>query len=472
MREERDSIGELMVPDEAAYGIHTLRALDNFPVTGERINLYMVKAYLLVKSAAAETNHYLNLLNEEKFQPISHAIDLLLNETDKAIKKESFTIYEKIIVDPFQGGAGTSLNMNINEVIANTALKISGRQYGDYSYIHPIDDVNLFQSTNDTYPTALKVASIYLIRELAESFSALQNALQKKENEFSGIIKLGRTQLQDAVAITLGQEFGAYAQAIARDRWRLYNGEERLRSVNLGGTAVGNNVSAPKEYVLKVNSELKKMTGLPIAKAEDLIDATQNLDVFVEVHGLVKAGACSLIKICNDLRFLSSGPHGCIGEITLPAMQAGSSIMPGKINPVILENAIQVCELIKGYDVIISNLVASGNLELNSFTPLIAHLFLKSLKMLRDVITNLTEKCIMGIEANVGRCRSNLINSSAVAASLINIFGYETIAKIVKEAEEKNILFVELLKQKKILGEKELYGLLAREMGVKDAERS
>jgi aspartate ammonia-lyase len=472
MREEHDSLGKLFVPDEAVYGIHTLRALDNFPVTGERVSLYLIKAYLFVKSAATETNRRLGFLNEEKYQPVIRAIESLLDETEKAIKKESFSIYEKIIVDPYQGGAGTSLNMNINEVIANTALSIMGKKYGDYSFLHPIDDVNLFQSTNDTYPTALKVASIYLLRELAESFSALQNALQKKENEFSGVIKLGRTQLQDAVAITLGQEFGAYAQAIARDRWRMYNCEERLRSVNLGGTAVGNYISAPKEYVLNVCSELKKITGLPIAKAEDLVDATQNLDVFVEVHGLVKTGACSIIKICNDLRLLSSGPHGGIGEIILPAMQAGSSIMPGKINPVILENSIQVCELVKGFDVIISNLAASGNLELNAFTPLIAHLFLKSLEMLRDVIANLAEKCITGIEANVDRCKTNLVNSSAIAASLINIFGYEMIAKIVKEAEEKNMLFVELLKQKKLLGENELYGLLAREMGVHDEKRT
>ena len=472
MREESDSLGKLAVPDEALYGIHTLRALDNFPITGERINLYLIKAYLMVKSAAAETNRKLDLLAEEKFQPISKAIDLLLEETEKAIKKEVFTIYDKIIVDPYQGGAGTSLNMNINEVIANTSLAISGKNFGDYNIINPIDDVNLSQSTNDTYPTALRVASIYLMRELAESYTNLQNALQKKENEFSGIIKLGRTQLQDAVAITLGQEFGAYAQAVARDRWRMYNGEERLRSVNLGGTAVGNYVSATKDYVLTVNSELKKITGLPIAKAEDLIDATQNLDVFVEVHGLVKSGACSIIKICNDLRFMYSGPHGGIGEIILPAMQAGSSIMPGKINPVILENTIQVCELVKGFDVIISNLVASGNLELNAFTPLIAHIFLKSLEMLRDVITNLAEKCILGIEANTERCKSNLINSSAVAASLINIVGYGKVAKIVKEAEEKNISFLELLKQKKLFSEKELYGLIAKEMGVNSAERT
>ena len=472
MREEIDNLGKIDLPENAVYGIHTLRALDNFPITNERINLYLIKAFLMVKKAAAETNHKLGFLPVDKFNPISQAIDSLLDETEKASNKESFSIFDKIIVDPYQGGAGTSLNMNINEVIANTALGIMGKPYGSYDVIHPIDDVNMSQSTNDTYPTALKVASIYLIRELAEAFSILQKYLQEKENEFSGVIKLGRTQLQDAVAITLGQEFGAYAQAIARDRWRLYNGEERLRSVNLGGTAVGNFVAANREYVLSVNNELKKITALPIAKAEDLIDATQNLDVFVEVHGLIKAGASSVIKICQDLRLLSSGPHGGFGEIILPAMQAGSSIMPGKVNPVILENAIQVAELIKGHDAVITNLICAGNLELNAFVPLIAHLFLKSVEMLRDSVQNLALKCIKGIEANVERCRQNLLSSTAVAASLINIFGYDRIAKIVKESEEKGITFIELLKQKKILSEKELIGLISREMGVKNEQRT
>ncbi|MCL5028541.1 MAG: aspartate ammonia-lyase [Bacteroidetes bacterium] len=472
MRKECDSLGMLELTDDAVYGIHTLRALDNFPITGERINLQLIKAYLFVKNAAAETNFKIGLLPKEKYEPIIKAIDLLIGETESAIKKESFGIHEKIIVDPYQGGAGTSLNMNINEVIANLALSYAGKKFGEYNFIHPIDDVNLSQSTNDTYPTALKVASIFLLRELAESFAVLQSSLQKKENEFSNVIKLGRTQLQDAVAITLGQEFGAYAQAIARDRWRLYNAEERLRSVNLGGTAVGNFVSAPKEYVLSVNAELKKITGLPIAKAEDLIDATQNFDVFIEVHGLIKAGACSLIKICNDLRLMSSGPHGGFGEIILPAMQAGSSIMPGKVNPVILENVIQVSELIKGHDVVISNLAASGNFELNAFTPLLAHLFLKSIEMLRDAIHNLSDKCISELRANEERCKQNLLKSSAAAASLINIFGYDSIAKIVNEAESKNLTFIELLKQKKLLTEKELYGLLTREMGIKNEERT
>ncbi|MHB8929624.1 MAG: aspartate ammonia-lyase [Melioribacteraceae bacterium] len=466
MRIEKDSLGELEIADEALYGIHSLRSVNNFPKSGERINPYMIKAFFQVKFAAAETNYKCGLLFKEKYDAIQEAIHELIIETDECIKGNFDSIYEKIIVDPYQGGAGTSLNMNINEVIANTALKIMGKEYGDYSSIDPLDDVNLSQSTNDTFPTALRVASIILLRELADSFARLQNSFQKKEEEFKSVLKLGRTQFQDAVPITLGQEFGAYAQAVARDRWRLYNAEERLRSVNLGGTAVGNSVSATNEYVLNVNSILKKITKLPIAKGEDLIDSTQNLDVFVEVHGLVKAGATSIIKICNDLRFLSSGPNGGINEINLPPKQSGSSIMPGKVNPVILENAIQIAELVKGNDVIISNLVSSGNLELNAFAPLIAHTFLKSLTMLRDSNINMAEKCIEDITANVERCKMNLINSSAIAASLISTFGYETIQELVKYAYENKIPFVKALMKSKLLDEGELFNIISKELGI------
>lgn len=466
MRIEKDSLGELQIPDDALYGIHTLRSINNFPRSGEKINLHLIKAYLQVKLAAAETNYKCGLLLKEKYDLISEAIYELITETDACIKGNLSTIYDKIVVDPYQGGAGTSLNMNINEVIANTALQIAGKKFGDYNYIHPIDDVNMSQSTNDTFPTALKIASINLLRELTDSFATLQNALQKKEEEFKHILKLGRTQYQDAVPITLGQEFGAYAQAIARDRWRLYNAEERLRSVNLGGTAVGNSISTTKEYVLNVNNILKKITKLPIAKSEDLIDATQNLDVFVEVHGLVKAGAVTVIKICNDIRFLSSGPTGGIGEINIPPKQAGSSIMPGKVNPVILENSIQICELVKGHDLIISNIVGNGNLELNPFVPLLAHLFLKSLEMLRDSNINLAKNCIEGITANEERCKLNLINSSAIAASLITTFGYDAIQELVKYSYENKIPFVKALMKSKLLDENQLYQIISKELGI------
>lgn len=466
MRIERDSLGEQNIPRDAYYGIHAFRSSVNFPSCGEKINPYMIKAYLMVKMAAAETNYKCGLLFKEKFDAMEEAIEKLLEETEECIMNGSESIYDKIIVSPYQGGAGTSLNMNINEVIANTSLRILEKPLGDYSSIHPLDEVNMSQSTNDTYTTAFRIASIYLLRELTDSCARLQNALQQKENEFKSILKLGRTEYQDAVPITLGQEFGAYAQAIARDRWRLYNAEERLRSVNLGGTAIGNSVTAVKEYVLNVNTILKKITGLPVAKGEDLIDVTQNLDVFVEVHGLVKAGATSIIKICNDLRFMSCGPRGGIGEISLPAVQAGSSIMPGKVNPVILEHAIQICEMIKGNDVAISNLVSSGHLELNPFLPMISHLFLKSLELLRDANNALADKCIIGITANPEKCKKNLIESSALAASLISTYGYETIQDVVKFSEEKNITFLKALLQSNLVAESDLYNIISRELGI------
>lgn len=467
MRIEKDSIGELQIPQDALYGIHALRSKLNFPSSGEKTNLHLVKAYLQVKLAAAETNSSCNLIDKKKFEFIDEAIENLIDLVDDCIENDKSDFEKLIIVDPYQGGAGTSLNMNINEIIANKALELAGRNYGDYDFIHPLDDVNLSQSTNDTYVTALKMASVNLLRELAESYSVLQRALQNKEEEFKGILKLGRTQFQDAVPISLGQEFGAFAQAIARDRWRLYNAEERLRSVNLGGTAVGNAIAANREYVLKVNSVLKQICGLPIAKGEDLIDTTQNMDVFTEVHGIVTAGVVSVIKICNDLRFLSSGPVGGIGEISLPAKQAGSSIMPGKVNPVILENSIQIAEMVKGHDVMITNLCAAGNLELNAFSPMIAHIFLKSLQMLRDMNINLAENCILGIKANKERCKQNLMNTSAIAATLITRFGYEKIQEILKTGEEKNIRFIDALMDSKIVDEKELMDILSKEVGLK-----
>jgi aspartate ammonia-lyase len=466
MRTEKDSLGRELLPEDAVYGIHTLRSSLNFPFSGEYINAGLIKAYLYVKKAAAVTNYNCGVLDKIKYNYVIEAIDVLIDEADLAEKEEFFSIYDKIIVDPYQGGAGTSLNMNINEVIANTSLKLMGKQQGEYDIINPIDDINLSQSTNDTFITALKVASIKSIRQLSSAYAKLQGEFQRKETELISIIKLGRTQYQDAVPITLGQEFGAYAQAVSRDRWRLYNGEERLRSVNLGGTAVGNSVSADREYVLNVTSELNKLTGLPLAKAEDFIDSTQNLDVFVEVHGLIKSGAVSLIKICNDLRFISSGPHGGIGEILLPELQAGSSIMPGKVNPVILENTIQVCELVKGHDVVISNLVSSGNLELNAFSPLIAHLFLKSADLLKKVIINLSEKCIAGIKADEKKCKEHLMKSSAIAASLINHLGYDRVTEAVKRSEMEKKFFTQILIEQNLLSEEEVFQIVSKELGI------
>jgi len=466
MRKEKDFIGEIELDESTLYGIQTYRALENFPPSGERINPYLIRSYLQVKKAAALTNWKVNLLSNELHPYIDKAIDMLIDETNGLINGESESIFDTIVVDPYQGGAGTSLNMNINEVIANSALIIAGKKPGEYDYIHPLDHVNMSQSTNDTFPTALKMASIELLRELQEVFSALQRELQNKEEEFSGILKLGRTQMQDAVPIALGQEFGSYAQAIARDRWRFYNAEERLRSVNLGGTAIGNSIATNTKYVLSVVNELRNICGLPIAKAEDLIEATQNLDMFVEVHGIVKAGATSIQKFCNDLRLLSSGPDGGFGEIILPQRQAGSTIMPGKVNPVILENTIQICEIIKSHDQTITNLISNGNLELNQYMPVIAHLFLKTMVMLRDTAKNLRVKCIQDIKANKKRCEENLLKSKAIAATMIPVFGYDKIAEIVKLSDEKDVPFVKLLMSELNLSKDELNKILQKELGI------
>lgn len=466
MRIEEDTIGKVEIEDDIVYGIETIRAVDNFISSGERVNIHLIKAYLQVKKASLITNFKCGLIDNELYNKINLAIENLLSETESFLNNQNQTIYTKIVVDPLQGGAGTSLNMNINEVIANTALKLSSDNYGEYEKIHPLDHVNLSQSTNDTYPTALKAAAITLLRKMQESFASLQKALQEKENEFSSVLKLGRTQMQDAVPITLGQEFGAYAQAIARDRWRFYNIEERLRSVNLGGTAVGNSIAANKKYVLSVVNELRDITELPLAKAEDLFEATQNLDSIVEVHGIIKASATSLIKISNDLRLLSSGPDGGIGEIILPPKQAGSTIMPGKVNPVILENVIQICELVKGHDSIIANLVSAGNLELNQFMPMIAHLLLKSLTLLDDVVLNLKDKCILGIKANKERCKENLLRSSAIAATLIPVFGYDKIAEVVKKSSISKKAFIEILKEEIDIDDEKLKNILENELGI------
>lgn len=465
-RIEKDSLGELPIPKHALFGINSARTMVNFPISFEKINPYLIKAYLQVKLAAAETNYKCGLLFKEKYDVITDAIESLLIETETAISGESFSIYDKVVVDPYQGGAGTALNMNINEIIANTALVYLGKNLGDYTFIHPLDDINMSQSTNDTFPTAFKIASIYLLRQLKESFALLQNTLHEKEEEFKSILKLGRTEFQDAVPISLGQEFGAYAQAINRDLLRLCNAEERLSIVNLGGTIVGNSVTAVRDYVLNVNLILKKITGVPVVRGENLIDLTQNFDVFVEVHGLIKSGATSIIKICNDLRFLSSGPKGGIGEIIIEPLQAGSSTMPGKVNPVMLEYAIEIAELVKGNDAVISNLVAAGNLELNAFLPMISHLFLKSLEMLKKANVALAERCIAVIKADEEKCRKNLIESSAIAASLITRFGYDAIQEVVRYSDKQKVPFVKALLKSKLVDEKELYNIMSTELGL------
>lgn len=425
-RTEHDLLGRRDVPAGALWGIHTLRAVDNFPLSARRTPPELIHAYGLVKLACARVSRSLGAWNANAAK--ADALEQACRELADG------KLDEHILVDVLAGGAGTSLNMNVNEVIANRALQILGAALGDYVRVSPLDDANLHQSTNDTYPTALRVAAIRLLQQLDGRVVALQEAFQAKEKQFAHIVKVGRTELQDAVLTTLGREMGAYAEAANRDRWRIYKCQERLRVVNLGGTAIGTGIAAPREYVFRVTDELRRLSGLNIARAENLVDATQNADVFVEVSGILKAHATNLIKICNDLRLLSSGPEAGIGEIRLPPRQAGSSIMPGKVNPVIPEAATQAAMRVIGNDVAITLACASGCLELNPFLPVVADALLESLHLLINACRILTDECILGIEADELRCRAHVEASTAVATALLPALGYERMSEVLRIA--------------------------------------
>ncbi len=424
-RVERDLLGEMEIPAEALYGIHTARALINFPLTGRVVHPALVQAYGTVKLACALTNRSLGVWRD---RAKAEAIEGACREMADGL------LTEHIVVDGLQGGAGTSTNMNVNEVLVNRALELLGRPHGSYDLISPLDDLNLHQSTNDTFPTALKLAAIRLFRRLEEKVLGLQEGFQRKEKEFAHIVKVGRTEFQDAVLVTLGREMGAYAEAFSRDRWRIYKCEERLRVVNLGGTAVGTGLGAPRRFIFGVVEYLRDLTGIGFARAENLIEATQNADVFVEVSGMLKACAVSLFKVSGDLRLLSSGPEAGFGEIRLPERQAGSSIMPGKVNPVIPEAVSQIALMAMGYDQTIAFAAASGSLELNCFLPLIAECLLGSADMLAGGCDILRGFCVEGIEADEARCGGFLESSVATATALLPLLGYEGSCRLVESA--------------------------------------
>ena len=424
MRIEHDTLGSKQVPDDALYGIHTQRALENFGVSGRRVRIELIRAIALVKKACALTHKELDALPHD----IADAIVAACDDVFAGKHDGSF------VTDALQGGAGTSTHMNVNEVLANLALLKLGGSLGDYARVSPLDHVNHGQSTNDVYPSALRIAAIYLVRELADALAKLQESLQKKEQAFADIQKLGRTQLMDAAPITLGGAFGAYAQAIARDRWRIYKVEERLRQINLGGTAVGTGAAADRRYTFRVAEILRDLTGLGLARAEYPMDLTQNNDVFVEVSGLLKACAVNLIKIANDLRLMNSGPRGGFGEIRLEARQVGSSIMPGKVNPVIPECVAQCAMQTIANDTAITLAAASGQLELNAFMPLIANALLDSLTLLRNAVMRFRTACIDTLEADPAACARHLDASTAPALLLVPILGYDVAAALAKES--------------------------------------
>ncbi len=399
-------------------GDETIKAVKNFNISTEKTDEKLIKAMAMVKLSSCKTNHELGYLNDQIYQAI---YDICMQFIDGKN-------HELIVVDPYQGGAGTSINMNFNEAIAYLASNLSDTK------IDPIIHVNLHQSTNDVFPTAVKVAVLLHLKDLESSIAELQEAFQSKETEFKDVIKIGRTQLMDAVPMTLGMEFGAYAEAISRDRWRIFKCRERIKTVNLGGTAIGTGLGAPREYILKVNEELKRVSGLPISRSENMIDNTQNLDVFVEVSGIIKAMAVNLLKISNDLRLLASGPDGGFAEIELPKLQKGSSIMPGKVNPVIPEAVGQIAMQVICNDNLVAMLAGAGQLELNQFFPLAAHTLLKSLLLLTRGTHIFAFKCVKDIKANADRCMQHLLQSKSIATYLLPVLGYENIEKIITKA--------------------------------------
>jgi aspartate ammonia-lyase len=413
-RKEHDLLGEREVPAAALWGIHTLRAVENFPLSQRRVQPALVHAYGLVKQACARANRELGSLPVREAQAIETA----------AAEMAEGKLDQHVLVDALQGGAGTSLNMNVNEVLANRALGLIDRGFGEYAVIDPLDHVNLHQSTNDTYPTALKVAAIGGLRTLEAAVVELQEAFQRKERELADVVKVGRTEMQDAVLITLGREMGAYAEAFTRDRWRIYKCEERLRVVNLGGTAIGTGLGAPRTYIFHVVDVLRELCGFGIARAENLVEATQNADVFVEVSGILKACATSLWKVCSDLRLLSSGPDSGLGEIRLPPRQAGSSIMPGKVNPVVPEAVTQAAMQVIANDLAITLAVSSGSLELNPFLPLVADALLGSLELLTAACRILARDCVSGIVANAERCNEHVHGGTAALTALVDRIGH------------------------------------------------
>jgi len=425
-RIERDSIGEMTIPADADYGIHTARAVANFPITGILLRHYpeLVQSLAMVKKASAMANRDMGVLKPDIASAIISACDLIIAGDGT----------NQFVVDMLQGGAGTSTNMNANEVIANIALKLMGRPRGDYASINPNDHVNLSQSTNDVYPTAVRLTILRDCPDLIAAQASLKEALLRKAAEFDDVIKVGRTQLMDAVPMTLGSEFRAFAVTVGEDIERLREFANLLREVNLGGTAIGTGINTPEGYSQKVIENLSAVSGVPLVPAADLIEATSDLGAFVTFSGVLKRIAVKLSKICNDLRLLNSGPRAGLGEIRLPAVQAGSSIMPGKVNPVIPEVVNQIAYQVIGNDLTVTMAAEAGQLQLNAMEPVIVLNILLSMRMLMRGMTVLREKCITGIEADRDRCRELLDGSLVTVTALNPYIGYAEASRVAKQA--------------------------------------
>jgi aspartate ammonia-lyase len=455
VRIEHDLLGERAVPAGAYYGIHTLRALENFAITGTAISIYpdMVGALACIKQAAAIANAELGLLEERR----AVAIRLACEEVREG------KLFDEFVVDVIQGGAGTSTNMNANEVICNRALELLGFAKGDYHELHPLDHVNLSQSTNDVYPTAIRLALNFGIRRLLAEMAALRRSFERKAGEFQHVLKVGRTQLQDAVPMTLGQEFSAYAVMLGEDEQRLAEAAALIREINLGATAIGTGINAHPDYASLVTRRLSEVSGVELVLSPNLVEATQDAGGFVQLSGVLKRIAVKLSKTCHDLRLLSSGPRAGIGEITLPAVQAGSSIMPGKVNPVIPEVVNQIAFEVIGNDVTVTMAAEAGQLQLNAFEPIIAHSLFKSLAHLAAGCRTLNDRCVTGIQANAERARRLLDESTALVTALTPRLGYAASTEIAREALETGRRVYDLVLSKNLMSREELDLLLRPE---------
>lgn len=451
-RVESDLLGELNVPKNAYYGVQTQRAIDNFKISQSKLSNYpeFVNGLAVVKWAAAKTNFELNILDEKLYNVIAEACKEILDGK----------LHAEFPVDMIQGGAGTSVNMNANEVIANRAIELLGHHKGEYQYCSPNDHVNLSQSTNDAYPTALKVAIFEMNKHVIVSLEKLVKGLEAKEKEFSNVIKMGRTQLQDAVPMTLGQEFGGFAYTLKKEIATLRQTSQAFLEINMGATAIGTGLNAVPGYAELCAKNLGFLMSEPVVKAENLVEATSDTSGFVAYSGLLKKIAVKLSKICNDLRLLASGPRTGLNEIQLPAMQPGSSIMPGKVNPVIPEVVNQVCFKVIGNDMTITMASEAAQLQLNVMEPVIAHTLMESMMWLENAMETLAEKCVVGIKANIEHNKELVLGSIGIVTALNPYIGYKASTKIAKEALESGRGVYELVLEHNLLSKEKLDEIL------------
>lgn len=447
-RLEHDSLGQRELSDHVYYGVQTQRAIENFPISGVPVANFehLIQGLAMVKKAAAQANHQLGRMDDPKLEAISSACDELL----------AGELHDHFAVDMFQGGAGTSTNMNANEVIANRGLELMGHRKGQYEHLHPNDDVNCSQSTNDAYPTAIKLAVLLSQKNLIRAMKELQESLERKAEEFSDVLKMGRTENQDAVPMTLGQEFSAYAVMIGSAVRAIERAADEFLDINMGATAIGTGINSPAGYANLVTEKLSTVSGFPLRRAGNLVEATQNAGTFVQMSATLKRAAVQVSKICNDLRWLSSGPRCGLNEINLPSMQPGSSIMPGKVNPVIPELVSQICYQVMGYDAVVSMAAEASELELCMAEPIIAHDLLHGMMILKNGCVTLAARCVSGIEANRDVCRGYVENSIGLVTAMVPVIGYEQSAAIAKEALKTGGSVYNLILEKGLLSKEQL----------------